>query len=346
MVRRFSGGEFRGIVVLKQKRYFTWAEQSRDRMRRGEDVNLPLLAYYGAGRLWNVHRNIPLEKPDSASAGYHHCLNPKSDHYLFEKWFKQQETVAVQRRRKIPALELVRKAVRQGIPGATEFFYDFAFDCPMIRMEDGLQSFDRLSDGYRNMVAMIADIAHRAARLNPHLGKETLEKVEGIVLIDEIDLHLHPKWQRTVTHDLRKIFPGIQFIATTHSPFIIQSLQPGEVLDLSAVGALFKPDPVYKHIAEPGPGSPYSHRSIEDIVEEVMGVPIPQRSFRHQRMYEAACEYFQLLEQGQVADPELKLQLKLRLDELSAPFSDDMAYVAYLEMKRAVAGLANQQGED
>jgi hypothetical protein len=82
------------------------------------------------------------------------------------------------------------------------------------------------------MIGMVADIAYRCVTLNPHLNQKALEKTNGLVLIDEIDLHLHPKWQKRVVNDLKKTFPQIQFIATTHSPFIVQSLQSDEVINL------------------------------------------------------------------------------------------------------------------
>lgn len=78
-----------------------------------------------------------------------------------------------------------------------------------------------LSDGYRSTVALFADLARRCAILNPHLLEKAAEKTPGIVLIDEVDLHLHPSWQRRLIADLRKAFPAIQFVLTTHSPQVI-----------------------------------------------------------------------------------------------------------------------------
>lgn len=86
-----------------------------------------------------------------------------------------------------------------------------------------------LSDGYRNMVAMVADIALRAATLNPQFGAEAARATSGLVLIDEIELHLHPKWQREVIPSLRRAFPKMQFIATTHSPQVVASVQRDQV---------------------------------------------------------------------------------------------------------------------
>lgn len=66
---------------------------------------------------------------------------------------------------------------------------------------------------------MVADIAARMAEANP--GKENPLSTSGIILIDEVDLHLHPQWQRTILKSLHSIFPNVQFIVTTHSPSVI-----------------------------------------------------------------------------------------------------------------------------
>ena len=75
------------------------------------------------------------------------------------------------------------------------------------------------------MLSLTADIAYRCVQLNPHLTSP-IEETDGIVLIDEIDLHLHPKWQQTVLVDLCNTFKNIQFIVTTHSPQVISTV-PG-----------------------------------------------------------------------------------------------------------------------
>ncbi len=225
----------------------------------------------------------------------------------------------------------------------------------MVEFTNGtLFSFDNLSDGYRNMLAIVADIAHRSARLNPQLGGQAAIMTPGIVLIDEVDLHLHPKWQREIINALRTAFPKIQFIVSTHSPFIIQSLQRGEVIDLNSQASLspdFEDDDISNyetiHTAQPSPVKSYTERSIEDIVEDVMGVGTPSRSARLERMYEVAKKYYLLLEESENASDEQKEILKQKLDELSAPFSDsgDIAYYAFLEMERLVAGLGKSKSK-
>ena len=247
----------------------------RERIKAGENPALPLLLYYGAGRLWDIHRDVETEKPGSQLDAYRFCLDPKSDQKAFEKWFKKLAFSELQRKKPIPALDAVKQAVLTCISDATDFFHDTNEDQIIIHLEEqGILPFNALSDGYRNMVAMVADIAHRASRLNPHHGTEAPQKTSGVVLIDEIDLHLHPKWQRHVVHDLKKAFPRLQFIATTHSPFILQSLNPGQVIDLNQSADIKEVVSTSEGIAAPGPGDSFSNRSIEDIVEAVMGVAI------------------------------------------------------------------------
>lgn len=89
-----------------------------------------------------------------------------------------------------------------------------------------------MSDGYRNMLSMVADIAYRMALLNPQLLDKVTEKTSGVVLIDEIDLHLHPAWQRHIVGALKKIFPKVQFIVSTHAPSVISSVPQDEIVIL------------------------------------------------------------------------------------------------------------------
>ncbi len=90
---------------------------------------------------------------------------------------------------------------------------------------------DKLSSGYTQLIHLIVDLAFRSIALNPLM--ESPQSISGIVMIDEIDLHLHPKWQWKVLLALRKTFPAIQFIVTTHSPFILSSTQDYQLIVLS-----------------------------------------------------------------------------------------------------------------
>ena len=327
----------------KAKKLVKIGADDRKRISKGESLNLPILLYYGSGRLWDIHRDIETEKPGSQLDAYRFCLDPKSDQKAFQKWFKKLSLAAVQKHdRPTFALEVVRKAVMHCIPDAADFFHDIDHDEPVIRFRDGeVTFFNMLSDGYRNMVAMVADIAYRASRLNAHLGAEAAEKSTGVVLIDEIDLHLHPKWQKQVVGDLQKAFPSMQFVATTHSPFIIQSAAEGEIIDLNQSPPVEKSKEASADFASPGARAAYVNRSIEDIAEDVMGLKLPQRSRRYQMMYETAKEYYRLLHRLPPVEPEEKAIVKRKLDELAAPFSDNVAYHAFLEMERLAAGFGD-----
>lgn len=111
-------------------------------------------------------------------------------------------------------------------------FLDWATGSPL--GEQRSVAFEHLSDGQRAVVGLVADIARRACLLNPQLGTaNSTKETPGVVLIDELDLHLHPSWQRRVTTSLRKAFPQLQFITTSHSPQIISELYPQDIILLS-----------------------------------------------------------------------------------------------------------------
>lgn len=93
---------------------------------------------------------------------------------------------------------------------------------------------EQLSEGYKIVIATVADLAARMAGANPQMSNPLSAK--GIVLIDEVDLHLHPKWQRTILRDLNRVFPNIQFIVSTHSPIIVVgAAEIAQVVNLNAV---------------------------------------------------------------------------------------------------------------
>ena len=99
---------------------------------------------------------------------------------------------------------------------------------------------DEMSEGYKNILSMIGDIAYRMAVLNPALGDLVLEKTPGIVLIDEIDSHLHPQWQQIILSDLRGIFPEVQFIVSSNAPAVINSV-PREQIRILDHGEIYMP---------------------------------------------------------------------------------------------------------
>jgi predicted ATP-binding protein involved in virulence len=302
-------------------------------VRAGGDVILPLISYYGTGRLWDTPREqaqvndekaiTPKEKL-SRLAGYRNSVDPRLSVSNLVRWIARQSWITYQQGGKSsPIYEAVKRAILNCVEGATSLYFNAAIGEVIVEMGiHGTQPFNNLSDGQRCMMAMVGDIAHKAAILNPQLGSKVTEETPGVVLIDELDLHLHPKWQRRVIEDLRRTFPKIQFIATTHSPFLIQTLREGELMMLDG---------------EPTTG--YAGRGIEEVVRYIMGVEMPETSPRFAEMKEVASEYFKILEQGKAVDESKKQKLKLKLEAMTAPYADNPAYVAFLEQKRTAAGI-------
>jgi predicted ATP-binding protein involved in virulence len=119
---------------------------------------------------------------------------------------------------------------------------------------------NQLSDGEKCLMAIVGDIARRLAIANPKL-KNPLEG-EGIILIDEIDLHLHPKWQRVVVSQLNNVFKNCQFIISTHSPHVVTHVKKENLFLISSKGndlKVIKPQESYG-------------KTIERILEDIMGL--------------------------------------------------------------------------
>jgi predicted ATP-binding protein involved in virulence len=335
-----------------------WASELRKNVRNGSIDLLPVLAYYGTGRLFAVKKEKTglTFKAGSRFVGYTDCLDPNSSEKLFSKWFKQMCWQEFMDGEEPGVLKAVRNAISiciENVEYKGMQFRDVKIDyIPkkdeiVISLPNGnVLPLRLLSDGYRNMIGMVADLAFRMAVLNPFLEERAALETPGVVLIDEIDLHLHPKWQRHIVDDLKRAFPKVQFIATTHSPFIIQSLAPGELRVLDEIEGSSD-----ERIVVPDQDL-YVNKSVEDVTENVMGVDLPSRSERLQRMYEIAKMYYTLLKKAADADEKEKEQirseldeLKEKLDELSAPFSDDVVYHAFLDMERMNAGLGRNGHE-
>lgn len=111
------------------------------------------------------------------------------------------------------------------------------------QLQSRLDSF-QLPDGYRSTIGWLADLCHEWHRLHPEAkdqsGEEVLNHMAGIVLVDEIDLHLHPTLQRTLVPKLRRLLPHVQFIVTTHSPMVLACFDQSELrlLDRNAKGGI------------------------------------------------------------------------------------------------------------
>jgi len=333
---RFLNG-VNGATTSKEARNIKeYATNLQEDVRQGSSVILPVISYYGTGRLWTARRELKRDKfTQDRFEGYRNCLEPDSDEKQFRTWIEKMTYIELQRGKTPAVLKAVREAISNCLREWKTIEYDVDAQEVRLRKDDGtVLPFDLLSDGLRNTIGMVADIAHRMAMLNPFVEEGVVKETPGVILIDEIDLHLHPKWQRTIVNDLKRTFPKVQFIVTTHSPFIIQSLEPGELRRLH-----------HEDDEETVLSEEFVGRSIEDITEVVMEVGHVQRSEQKQRMFEVAKQYYRLLEQGKGAKDHQLVELKNELDEIEAMYSDDVAYYAFLTMEREAAGMGRNNNE-
>ncbi len=204
--------------------------------KSGEGVTLPVLAYYGVERLVGVRRDRGTI-PTSRLGAYAAALDPKSDLTRLGAYLKSLTTHATMdmaRDRQLSSpvraqLDAIDEACAVALDGFGwgEPAWDPLVDSIMLRStDDGVTlPLAWLSSGLRITAGLVIDLASRMARANPHLGGRDLrEQTPGIVLIDEVDLHLHPQWQQRIIGNLRTAFPRVQFIVTTHSPQVLSTV--------------------------------------------------------------------------------------------------------------------------
>jgi predicted ATP-binding protein involved in virulence len=215
----------------------------------GESVLCPVLAYYGAGRAWlPSNERAPKAKTNGPArrwAAFYDCFNERIRVPELQKWFSRETTERGNRGgRWRPGFQSVRHAILRCVPGADEVWFDADRDQIVLSIDGNAQPFDNLSAGQRMMLALVSDLAIKAVTQNAFLlplddvGSldsalpRVLEQSPGLVLIDELDVHLHPKWQRRVARDLKETFPSIQFACTSHSPQVIGEMRPEEIRSL------------------------------------------------------------------------------------------------------------------
>jgi predicted ATP-binding protein involved in virulence len=289
---------------------------------RADDA-APLAVYYTTDRAgYRLPKTLPTKVPDGQAAAYAGALFNRTVNFRdFMARYRVTIELEDEHRRENAdylgdaAVDAISLALQSFLGGFANLRVQEAPLRLLIDKEGASLDLTQLSDGERAFLALVCDLGRRLALANPRLPNPL--HGAGVVLIDELELHLHPKWQREVVEKLRNAFPNIQFSATTHSPFVIQSLRAGELINL-----------------DPEEFGEYADKSIEDIAENVMGVELPQKSERYQKMMEAAENYFRLLRQVQGQPEEVVAAAERRLNELAMPFSDDPAFQALLKLER------------
>jgi predicted ATP-binding protein involved in virulence len=241
-----------------------------------EDILLPVIAYYGSGRLWRQHNeskdNAPLAM--SRTSVYADCLSSLSNFALLQGWMRDATLSVLQdgsaeNKRVQAQLRAVQGCVDKILQdeGYKNFHYNIGLkELAIHHPESGLMRASWLSDGVRAMMSLAADIAFRAARLNEQLGEDAAIESGGIVMIDEVDLHLHPTWQQRVIGSLRRALPKIQLIVTTHSPQVLSSVKAENIrkIDPGIDGEPSAAQPLFQTYGATSP----------DILQGLMGTPL------------------------------------------------------------------------
>lgn len=207
------------------------------------DSTAPILAFYRDDRGYLANERSRLRHRPSADrrSAYKAAFGGR---LVFEdaiRWFEDAENAELrEQRERGPAyrdtrLDAVRRAVEALIPEVSHLrMHGRPPQLTMTMRNEGqapvLVTADQLSSGFRVMLALVMDIARRMADLNPHLDDPLASP--GIVLIDEVDLHLHPRWQQLVVKGLLAAFPNVQFVMTTHSPQVLTTLREQNILRL------------------------------------------------------------------------------------------------------------------
>jgi predicted ATP-binding protein involved in virulence len=290
-----------------------------EQVRNLEQMLLPVIAYFGASRLWVAHKNTSRKSVLSTSRtmGYEDSLSSASNFKQVQQWMMKATYAALQQQEmdtyksyNLPEqLSAIKNTVNQTLKtaGWSNFHYSMSHEeLAMLHEELGVLPVSMLSDGVRAMVSLAADLSWRCVKLNPHLGEKASLLTEGIVMIDEVDMHLHLEWQQTVIHSLRTAFPKVQFIVTTHSPQVLSTV-PKECIRLignNAAGQTIASEPLAFSYGEPS----------GDILQSIMQVD-PQPPVPEKKMLD---ELTSLVDQGEYKSPradELLEELSSRLNK-------------------------------
>lgn len=242
--------------------------KASSRMAEDSTAVLPVISYQGISRISNQKREgwVDVFKNDfSRVVAYMDCLSEISNMKQMTNWFARMEQISWQQDKKIAEYEIVKRAVNIFMgemlgENTVRVFYDKRTEELMYENGTEVLPIRLLSSGFRTLVGMVLDIAYRMAILNPFLLDKILKETPGIVLVDEIDMHLHPKWQWNVVKALKKTFPKVQFIVTTHSPIIVASCKNENLISLNHKTELA--DNMY--------GESLEGWQVDDVLQKVM----------------------------------------------------------------------------
>ena len=244
---------------------------------------LPVICYFSTSRVVDTQKastsSVGKNKLNDRRCGYMDCLNATLDRKALTDWAFKMAMAEFKKGMPIAEYEAFKKAVGtfmqkmndlDEIP-LVEYTRDFE---DITYTENGKTMLvNYLSAGYQSLLWMLMEISFRIALLNPEMSDYS--QAEGIVLIDEIDMHLHPRWQWKILDALHSSFPKVQFIAATHSPIIISSFRDAKLLSIGQNG-----------VEELSGAYAYS---IDDVVAYKQGSSgIPQELWQRKKEFEDA----------------------------------------------------------
>ena len=229
---------------------------------------LPVVAHYGPGRLWKLHKDTTGKKvlTLNRSYGYQDCLSTASNFKQAQEWLGRATLAKFQQIERGEPDEWGRRinSIQSAVDAALEaegwsgFQYSYDFEeLSMFHPEHGRLPVRAMSSGVQAVVSLIVDLAFRCLRLNSVHAEDALSISYGMVMIDEIEQHLHPGWQQRILPSIRKIFPNIQFIVATHSPEVLSTVESHQI-------RILRDNKCYA--APPGALGAESQRLLQDVL--------------------------------------------------------------------------------
>lgn len=204
---------------------------------------LPLIAFYGTGRLWSEQRQTEYRRSSVTNVGervaaYADCLTSSSSFKGISAWFEHRfrQTASPAYKESLPANLAMIAGVKHAADtvlkptGWCNLDWDPELHALTAEHEtQGRLPLSMLSDGVRTMLALVADVARRCASLNPNLNDQAAIETPGVLVVDEVDMHLHPRWQQQVLGLLQNAFPALQIIVSTHSPHVLSTVDKSSI---------------------------------------------------------------------------------------------------------------------
>lgn len=234
-------------------------------------AELPLAVFYSTNRSVITATQSKGNSVGGQAAAYAEALVPRSWNIeQFADWIRAQEAMAAERENAGRHVAAMKAAATRFLPGCTDLMAGKEKGDSLTVTKEGLElDVRQLSDGERGVLGVALDLARRLSQVNPK-SKDPLGDGQAIVLIDEIDLHLHPKWQRQIIRNLEATFPRCQFIATTHSPQVIGEV-PSNRIQIIANGQVYSPTHSFgvdsSRVLEEIMDAPARSRDVQDLLD-------------------------------------------------------------------------------